>query len=87
MNTRKRRSQMISIRFSRDEYLAIKHLCSQHGVKMSDFCRNAVLKALSRMIDSNSSQPSEVDVLELLAAIKRLEQRLIMLENNTVQDA
>ncbi len=74
----KRRSRMISVRLSEEEYTAFKNLCSLTGARsVSDLTRDAMRSVLKRV---NHEDPFGTNLEEFRAGMKNLEKKVEQLE-------
>jgi len=77
MNEIRRRSRMISVRLSEDEYAALRHVCLLTGARsVSDLTRDAMRSVLKRANHDGSTGNLE----EVLAGMKDLEKKVERLE-------
>ncbi len=78
MTETKRRSRMISVRLSEEEYAALRHLCSLTGARsVSDLTRDAMRSVLNRI---DREEPLGGNIEEFRAGIKNLEKKVEQLE-------
>ena len=78
MTETKRRSRMISVRLSEEEYAALRHLCSLTGARsVSDLTRDAMRSVLKRI---NREEPIGGNIEEFRAGMKNLERKVEQLE-------
>jgi hypothetical protein len=78
MTVMKRRTRMISVRLSQEEYAALRDMCSLTGARsVSDVTRDAV-RAVLRTVTREDS--SVTDFEEFRSGMKSLEQRVERLE-------
>ena len=74
----RRRSRMISVRLSEEEYAALRHLCSLTGARsVSDLTRDAMRAVLRR---SNRDESFDDNLEEVRAGMKNLEKKVEQLE-------
>jgi hypothetical protein len=74
----KRRSRMISVRLSEEEYAALQHLYSLTGARsLSDLTRDAVRAVVMR---ANHDDPHGSALEEFRAGMKKLEKKVEQLE-------
>jgi Arc/MetJ-type ribon-helix-helix transcriptional regulator len=74
----KRRSRMISVRLSEEEYMALRHLCSLTGARsVSDLTRDAMRAVVKR---ANPDEPLSSSLDEFRAGMKNLEKKVEQLE-------
>jgi hypothetical protein len=74
----KRRSRMISVRLSEEEYAALRHLCSLTGARsVSDLTRDAMRAVVKR---ASYDEPLGSSLDEFRAGIKNLEKKVEQLE-------
>jgi Ribbon-helix-helix protein, copG family len=74
----KRRSRMISVRLSEEEYAALRHLCSLTGARsVSDLTRDAMRSVLRR---NNRDESPGGNLDEFRAGMKNLEKKVEQLE-------
>jgi len=73
----RRRSRMISVRLSEEEYAALRHVCLLTGARsVSDLTRDAMRSVLKRTHPDGSTGNLE----EVLAGMKDLEKKVERLE-------
>lgn len=78
MTDTKRRSRMISVRLSEEEYAALRHLCSLTGARsVSDLTRDAMRSVLKRI---DMEDPLGGNIEEFRAGMKNLEKKVEQLE-------
>lgn len=78
MSEMKRRSRMISVRLSEEEYAALRHLCSLMGARsVSDLTRDAMRAVLKRATQDDSSGNN---LEEFRAGMRSLEKKVEQLE-------
>jgi Arc/MetJ-type ribon-helix-helix transcriptional regulator len=78
MTETKRRSRMISVRLSEEEYAALRHLCSLTGARsVSDLTRDAMRSVLKRI---DREEPLGGNIEEFRAGMKKLEKKVEQLE-------
>jgi Ribbon-helix-helix protein, copG family len=78
MTVMKRRSRMISVRLSEEEYAALRHLCSLTGARsVSDLTRDA-MRTVLRGVNQEESFGSNLE--EFRAGMKNLEEKVEQLE-------
>jgi predicted DNA-binding protein len=78
MTETKRRSRMISVRLSEEEYAALRNLCSLTGARtVSDFTRDA-MRAVVKRVSNDEPHVSSLD--EFRAGMKNLEKKVEQLE-------
>ena len=78
MTETKRRSRMISVRLSEEEYAALRHLCSLTGARsVSDLTRDAMRSVLKRI---DREEPLGGNIEEFRAGMKNLEKKVEQLE-------
>lgn len=74
----KRRSRMISVRLSEEEYTALKNLCSLTGARsVSDLTRDAMRTVLTRV---SREDPFGSNLEEVRTGMKNLEKKVEQLE-------
>jgi Arc/MetJ-type ribon-helix-helix transcriptional regulator len=74
----KRRSRMISVRLSEEEYAALRHLCSLTGARsVSDLTRDAMRSVLKR---SGREEPFGNNLEEFRVGMRNLEKKVEQLE-------
>lgn len=74
----KRRSRMISVRLSEEEYTALKNLCSLTGARsVSDLTRDAMRSVLKRV---NPEDPFGSNLEEFRTGMENLEKKIEQLE-------
>lgn len=74
----KRRSRMISVRLSEEEYTALRQLCLLTGARsVSDLTRDAMRSVLKRV---NSEDSTGSNLEEFRTGIKNLEKKVEQLE-------
>jgi len=78
MTEMKRRSRMISVRLSEEEYAALRHLCSLTGARsVSDLTRDAMRAVVMR---ASHDEPHGSSLDEFRAGMKNLEKKVEQLE-------
>jgi Arc/MetJ-type ribon-helix-helix transcriptional regulator len=78
MTETKRRSRMISVRLSEEEYAALRHLCSLTGARsVSDLTRDAMRSVLKRI---DREEPLGGNIEEFRTGMKNLEKKVEQLE-------
>lgn len=78
MTETKRRSRMISVRLSEEEYAALRHLCSLTGARsVSDLTRDAMRSVLKRI---DREEPFGGNIEEFRTGMKNLEKKVEQLE-------
>ena len=78
MTETKRRSRMISVRLSEEEYAALRHLCSLTGARsVSDLTRDAMRSVLKRI---DREEPLGGNIEEFRAGMRNLEKKVEQLE-------
>lgn len=83
----KRRSRMISVRLSEEEYTALRNLCLLTGARsVSDLTRDAMRSVLKRASseDSAGSNLEEVrtGIKNLEKKVEQLEQKIMLFKSN-----
>ena len=74
----KRRSRMISVRLSEEEYAALRHLCSLTGARsVSDLTRDAMRAVVKR---ASHDEPPGNSLDEFRVGMKNLEKKVELLE-------
>jgi hypothetical protein len=78
MTEMKRRSRMISVRLSEEEYAALLHLCSLTGARsVSDLTRDAMRAVVMR---ASHDDPHGSALEEFRIGMKKLEKKIEQLE-------
>lgn len=86
----KRRSRMISVRLSEEEYAALRHLCSLTGARsVSDLTRDAMRSVLKRANPNgtlgDNLEEFRVGMRNLEKKVEQLEARIMLFKSEDVR--
>jgi hypothetical protein len=86
----KRRSRMISVRLSEEEYAALRHLCSLTGARsVSDLTRDAMRKVLRRSSRDeslgNNFEEFRVGMRNLEEKVEQLEAKIMLFKSEEIR--